>query len=222
MQLRKAALTTRSAAQAHTRARSGLLPRPVVGLVYLSPTDAGTEPPCPFGRIGLMDALPEGLPEAWMRGAVAGVDPLVAPVLYSLQQAREDAARLTERLTLEQIWATPHGLGSVGFHLRHMAGSTDRLITYLQGGTLSPIQLEELAGESEPSGPGRDELLALLENAFRRAEAVVRSIDPATLASPRAVGRKRLPTTVIGLLTHIAEHTQRHAGQAIYAAKLAR
>jgi hypothetical protein len=56
----------------------------------------------------------------------------------------------------------------------------------------------------------------------RRAEETIRSIDPATLAEPRAVGRKRLPTTVIGLITHIAEHTQRHLGQAISAAKLAR
>jgi uncharacterized damage-inducible protein DinB len=163
----------------------------------------------------------EPLPEAWMRGPVPGVDPLVAPVLYAFQQAREDAARFTEGLTLEQIWATPHGLASVGFHLRHIAGSTGRLTTYLQGGTLSPAQLEELAAEKDPSGPGRDELLALMENAFRATEAVVRSIDPSTLTSPRAVGRKRLPTTVIGLLTHIAEHTQRHVGQAIYAAKLA-
>jgi hypothetical protein len=168
-----------------------------------------------------MKAVPEDLPEAWMRGPVPGIDPLVAPVLYSFQQAREDAARFTEGLTLEEIWAAPHGLASVGFHLRHIAGSTGRLMTYLQGGALSPVQLEELAAEKEPSGPGRDELLALMENAFRNAEAVVRSIDPSTLASPRGVGRKRLPTTVIGLLTHIAEHTQRHIGQAIYAAKLA-
>jgi hypothetical protein len=50
---------------------------------------------------------------------------------------------------------------------------------------------------------------------------VLRTIDPPTLAEPRAVGRKQLPTTVIGLLIHIAEHTQRHVGQAIAAAKLA-
>jgi uncharacterized damage-inducible protein DinB len=109
----------------------------------------------------------------------------------------------------------------VGFHLRHLAGSTGRLITYLQGDALSQAQMEALAAEKEPAGAGRDELLAQLDQAFRAAEAVVRSIDPSTLASPRAVGRKGLPTTVIGLLTHIAEHTQRHVGQAIAAAKLA-
>jgi uncharacterized damage-inducible protein DinB len=156
-----------------------------------------------------------------MRGPIPGVDPLVAPALYSFQQAREDLARYTEDLTVEQLWATPHGFGSVGFHLRHIAGSTGRLITYLQGDALSHAQMEALAAEKEPAGAGRDELLAQLDQAFRAAEAVVRSIDPSTLASPRAVGRKGLPTTVIGLLTHIAEHTQRHVGQAIAAAKLA-
>jgi uncharacterized damage-inducible protein DinB len=156
-----------------------------------------------------------------MRGPIPGVHPLVAPVLYSFQQAREDLARYTEGLTYEQIWATPHGFGPVGFHLRHIAGSTGRLMTYLQGGALNPRQLEALRTEMEPAAAGRDALLALLDQSFRDAEAIVRSLDLSTLAEPRAVGRKRLPTTVIGLLTHIAEHTQRHVGQAISAAKLA-
>ncbi len=130
-------------------------------------------------------------------------------------------ARYTEGLTAEQIWATPHGFGSVGFHLRHIAGSTGRLMAYLEGRGLTAEQLSALAVEHEPAGDGRDHLLAMVDRAFRDAEAVVRAIDPATLAEPRAVGRKQLPTTVIGLLTHIAEHTQRHVGQAIIAAKLA-
>jgi len=159
-------------------------------------------------------------PEPWLRG-VAGVDPLVAPVLYAFQQAREDLALHTEGLTSEQIWATPYGLGSVGFHLRHIAGSTDRLMTYLQRKQLSEAQLSSLDAEAEP-GATREELFADLDSAFHRAEAIVRALDRATLADPREVGRKRLPTTVIGLLTHIAEHTQRHVGQAISAAKLVR
>jgi uncharacterized damage-inducible protein DinB len=167
-----------------------------------------------------MEPLPERLPEPWMRGPIPGVHPLTAPILYAFQQAREDLARHTEGLSFEQIWATPHGFGSVGFHLRHIAQSTGRLMSYLQGGALTGHQLEALRTEKEPAGASRDELLALLDRAFRDAEATVRAIDPATLADPRTVGRKRLPTTVIGLLTHIAEHTQRHVGQAISAAKL--
>jgi uncharacterized damage-inducible protein DinB len=156
-----------------------------------------------------------------MRGPIPGVDTLLAPLLYSFQTAREDLAKWTEGLTSVQIWATPHGFGSVGFHPRHIAGSTDRLMTYVEGKQLSEAQLAVMNAEKEP-GATREMLLGGLSAAFENAEAVVRSLNPAQLAEPRAVGRKRLPTTVIGLLFHIAEHTQRHVGQAISAAKWAR
>jgi uncharacterized damage-inducible protein DinB len=145
--------------------------------------------------------------EPWLRGPIPGVDPLVAPVLYTFTQAREDLAHYTEGLTADQLWAS-----TVGFHIRHISRSTDRLIGYLEG------RLPQQLGDGDP-GATREELLEELDSAFHRAEAVVRSIDPATLRDAREVGRKRLPTTVIGLLTHIAEHTQRHVGQAITAAK---
>jgi len=154
------------------------------------------------------------LPEPWLRGPIEGVHPLIAPVLYAFQQAREDLAHYTAGLSREQLWAASHGRGSIGFHLRHIAGSTERLMTYLRGRQLSPEQLAAIAAEHEPVGD-RDELLAELGRVFREAESVARSLDSATLADPREVGRKRLPTTVIGLLTHVAEHTQRHVGQAI-------
>jgi uncharacterized damage-inducible protein DinB len=147
--------------------------------------------------------------EPWLRGPIPDVDPLTAPVLYAFIQAREDLARYTENLTTEQLWSS-----TVGFHIRHITRSTDRLITYLKGQQLAPEQF----GEGEP-GASREELLAELDSAFKRAELVIRAIDPATLAEPREVGRKKLPTTVIGLLTHIAEHTQRHVGQAITGAR---
>jgi len=161
------------------------------------------------------------VPEPWLRGPLPGVSPLTAPILFAFEQAREDLATYTEGLTVEQIWAEPLGLGSVGFHLRHIAGSTDRLVTYLEGKQLSQSQMAALETEKQP-GASREKLLADVESAFRKSEAVVRALDPTTLTERREVGRKRLPTTVIGLLTHIAEHTQRHVGQAIYAAKLAR
>jgi len=156
-----------------------------------------------------------------MRGPIPGVDTLIAPLFYSFQMAREDLARWTEGLTTEQIWATPHGFGSVGFHLRHIAGSTGRLMTYVEGGQLSDAQMTALKAEKEP-GTTREMLLAGIDAAFARAEAISRALDPARLTDPRGVGRKQLPTTVIGLLVHIAEHTQRHVGQAISAAKWAR
>ena len=161
------------------------------------------------------------LPEPWLRGPIPDVDPLVAPILYAFQQAREDLAHYTAGLTPVQLWATPHGFGSVAFHIRHITGSTDRLMTYLQGRELSSAQLAALQAEEHADGLSRVELLEELDRVFQNAEAVVRSLDPARLGDVRTVGRKRLPTTVIGLLTHIAEHTQRHVGQAIAAAKLA-
>jgi uncharacterized damage-inducible protein DinB len=162
------------------------------------------------------------LPEPWMRGPIPGVSPFVAPVLYAFQHAREDLAKHTEGLTPDQLWATPHGFGSVGFHIRHIAGSNARLLTYLQGGALTADQLRELDDEKRALDIPREELLAILDRALADAETIVRAIDPAALAEPRAVGRQRLPTTVIGLLIHIAEHTQRHVGQAISAAKWSR
>jgi len=163
----------------------------------------------------------DSLPEPWMRGPIPGIDPLLAPVLYSFQQAREDLRRWTAGLSGGQLWATSFGCASVGFHIRHIAGSTARLMSYLEGKPLNEGQLAALQAEREPDDLGRDELLALVDAAFEDAETVVRALDPVTLCEPRAVGRLRLPTTVIGLLFHIAEHTQRHVGQVICAAKLA-
>jgi uncharacterized damage-inducible protein DinB len=160
--------------------------------------------------------------EPWLRGPIAGIDARISPVLYAFEQAREDLAEYTEGLAPEQIWRTPHGLGSVGFHVRHITGSTDRLATYLAGRQLSGDQMAALEHELWPDGPGRDELLAEMERIFAAVEQVIRAIHPGTLADPREVGRRRLPTTVAGLLTHIAEHTQRHVGQAICAARLVR
>jgi hypothetical protein len=158
-------------------------------------------------------------PEPWLRGPIPGIHPLIAPVLYAFQQALEDLRKFTVGLTPAQLWASPHDFGSVGFHIRHIAGSTERLMCYLQNRELTLEQMQELRDEERSQGLNREELLAILEKALREAEAVVSGIAPATLTEPRAVGRKRLPTNVVGLLTHIAEHTQRHVGQAISASK---
>jgi uncharacterized damage-inducible protein DinB len=160
-------------------------------------------------------------PEPWMRGPIEGVSPLTAPILYTFQHAREDLAKFIEGLTAEQIWATPYGFGSVGFHIRHIGGSTDRLITYMRGEQLTPAQLDFLKSEKNAGASGA-ELLQEMDQYFRQAEVVVRALDPATLGDLREIGRKKLPSTVNGLLVHTAEHIQRHIGQAISAAKLGR
>ena len=161
------------------------------------------------------------LPEPWLRGPLESTPAFIAPVLYSFRQAREDIAQHTAGLSTEQIWATPYGFGAVGFHVRHIGRSVDRLTAYLMGQQLSASQWSALDSEHE-GGASRDELLGELSGHLDRAEALIRTIDPAALTEVRTVGRKKMPATVIGLLTHIAEHTQRHVGQAISAAKLAR
>lgn len=161
--------------------------------------------------------------EPWMRGPVEGVDPLTCPALYAIQHVREDIAKWTEGLTAAQLWTSVQGLAPVGFHVRHIAGSTDRLLTYLQGGSLSEDQMRHLKSEDDWSlGSDRATLLAELEEALGKAEAVVRALDPSTLAEPRAIGRKKLPTTVAGLLQHVGEHAMRHVGEAIITAKVVR
>lgn len=146
---------------------------------------------------------------------------MVAPLLMSFQMAREDLAIHTEGLSFAELWREWPGIASVGFHLRHIAGSVDRLSVYLEGRELTDRHLVSLAQESDP-GPTREQLLAGIEESFARCERIVHTLGPGELQEPRFVGRKKLPTTVVGLVIHIAEHTQRHVGQAITTAKFAR
>jgi hypothetical protein len=159
--------------------------------------------------------------EPWLRGPLAGVHPLVAPTLHAFAQVREDLALWTDGLTDAEIWSKPYGLAPVGFQLRHIAGSVERLTTYLRGEQLTAQQLIAIPREMEP-GPGRLALLAEINEALQQCEQTLRALDPASLTDSRSVGRKELPTTVIGLVVHLAEHTQRHVGELIVTTKLAR
>jgi uncharacterized damage-inducible protein DinB len=165
--------------------------------------------------------VPAPQPEPWLRGPIGGADPLIAPVLAGFTQVREDLALHTVGLSQAQVWKQVGSLPSLGFHLRHIAGSVDRLMTYLMGEQISSEQIAVLKQESV-AGASLDELLAALDAALAEAEVKLHTIDPATIHAARGIGRKQLPTSVLGLLVHIAEHTQRHLGQAITTAKLAR
>jgi hypothetical protein len=159
--------------------------------------------------------------EPWLRGPIPGVHPFIAPLLYSFENAREELANHTDGLTTDQIWARPNGVASVGFHIRHIGGSVERLMTYVQAQQLTEAQLGALKEEQQP-GASRELLLTELDARLKRAESVVRKLDPGSLTEARTVGRKQLPTTVIGLLVHISEHTLRHVGQAVTTAKFVR
>ena len=157
-----------------------------------------------------------------MTGTITGLHPVQAALLYSFQHARQDLAKWTETLTTEQLWKQMGQVGPVGFHALHLAGSIERLLTYAQGQQLSEAQMEELRQEKGPHNMSRDELLAVIDRKLASAEAVVRSIDVSDLNAIREIGRKRIPAPLGVLLVHIAEHTQRHVGEAIVTAKLAR
>lgn len=160
--------------------------------------------------------------EAWLRGPVEGVPPLLMPAAHAIQHAVEDAGRALDGLTEDEIWTRPAGAPSVGFHVRHLAGALDRLLTYARGESLSDAQRDAVRTEGEPGDPPADAgaLLALVRGAADAALAQIRSTPEASLLDERAVGRKRLPSTVLGLVVHAAEHAARHAGQAITTARI--
>ena len=154
-------------------------------------------------------------PEVWLRGALPDVPPLLQPVAHSLLQSRDEVRATLPDLTPAQLWARPGGVASVGFHARHAAGSIDRLLTYARGEPLSAAQLASLAAEGEPDvdTDAAARLVAMFDATIERALLQVRTTDASTLLEPRRVGRAGLPSTVLGLLFHAAEHTQRHVGQ---------
>lgn len=159
-------------------------------------------------------------PEPWLRGVTPGVHPVTAHLLRSSEQIREDAARAITGLTTEQLWLQPDGKTSAGFHARHLAGSTRRLCAYLGGRPLTDSELAAIGAEREP-GATAAELLAEIDVALAEYESLVRSLSPEAYGALRHVGRQRLPVTAISLAIHIAEHGQRHAGQARTLAKIA-
>ena len=122
-------------------------------------------------------------------------------------------------LTDAEMDARPFGVAPVAFHLRHMARSLDRLLTYAEGGVLDERQMAELGSEME-AGAGREAVLAEFARGIAAARARVMAIGPESFAEVRGVGRERLPVPVAGLLIHCAEHTQRHVGQAVTTAKV--
>lgn len=163
-------------------------------------------------------------PEPWLRGPLEGYPPVLVPAAHALLQAREDVERMAEGLPVEALWARPGGAASAGFHLRHLAGSLDRLLTYARGEALGEAQLASLAAEGEPGDPPETaEVLARRAvEVIGRALEQIRATPEAELFEVRRVGRAGLPSTTIGLLFHAAEHSTRHSGQLVTTVKVVR
>jgi uncharacterized damage-inducible protein DinB len=158
-------------------------------------------------------------PEPWLRGTHREIPAVLRAVVHALELAGEDIDKACALLSDDAVHALPGGAAPIAFHLRHIARSLDRLLTYAEGRQLSIAQMDALHAESDPGTP-KSELLtefrAGIEDALRR----VRAFAGADLELARSVGRKALPASVGGLLVHCADHTQRHAGQVMTTAKL--
>lgn len=157
--------------------------------------------------------------EPWLRGTYADVPAVGRAVLHAFDLALDDLTKWTAGLTDEEVHAQPLGLTAVSFHLKHIARSTDRLLTYAEGGQISAEQLAVL--KTEQGGEETlAELLAEVEVWFSNAGDRVRVLATADLDTFRGVGRKQLPTSIGGALIHVADHTQRHVGQVVTTAKV--
>jgi len=178
--------------------------------------------------------------EYWLRGPIPGYPPLLQPVVHALLQARDEVNVLMDGFPDEKLWERPAGAASVGFHLRHLTGVLDRLLTYARGEVLTAGQLDYLREEGVPendrvvlggevpegggAAPEGGNLVKNLVGWFNmqvdKALEQIKGTDEGELTAERAVGRDRVPSTVGGLLFHAAEHTQRHVGQLLVTSKV--
>jgi uncharacterized damage-inducible protein DinB len=162
--------------------------------------------------------------EPWLSGTYGDVPAVARAVLHAFDLAVDDLTKWTDGLTDVEIHTLPLELPPVAFHLRHIARSVDRLLTYAEGGQLSTEQLAKLkAEEVGPQHDERESLGALLDEvkaSFANASGRVRALASADMNTFRRVGRKQLPTSVGGALVHVADHTMRHVGQVVTTAKV--
>ncbi|MGB7191090.1 MAG: DinB family protein [Acidobacteriaceae bacterium] len=164
-------------------------------------------------------AKPEPHLEPWLRGSHSELPAALRAVLHAFELAQEDVHKWTADLSEAELHASPFGLTPIAFHLRHIPGTLDRLLSYAEGFQINHEQLAALKSESQRGGSRKD-LFAQFDWGLKSAAQRVRALDGVSLDQPRAVGRKQLPTTIGGLLVHLADHTQRHTGQIVTTSKL--
>lgn len=157
--------------------------------------------------------------EPWLRGTYSDVPAVARAVLHALDLALDDITKWTAGLSDAEVRAEPLGLPSVSFHLKHIARSVDRILTYAEGGQISAEQLAALKAE-QGGEQLLSELIAEVEVSFANAAERIRNLATANFDTPRGVGRKQLPTSIGGALIHVADHTQRHVGQVVTTAKV--
>ena len=153
--------------------------------------------------------------EVWQRGPLPEIIQMLQPVAHALLQAREEINEYINEFPAELLWLRPAGMASVGFHLQHLSGVLDRVFTYARGESLTEIQFKQLneEGAGAIDGEAVKDLVSRFNLQVDIAIGQIKQTDVSILAEYRGVGRAGLPSTVIGLLFHAAEHTMRHVGQ---------
>ncbi|RZK21221.1 MAG: DinB family protein [Pedobacter sp.] len=153
--------------------------------------------------------------EVWQRGPLPDLEPLLQPVGHAILQAQEELHDYLAGFPSELLWIKPAGMASVGFHLQHLAGVLDRVFTYARAEALTSYQFEQLEeeGSDSTSGYAVQQLVDCFDQQVVKAIKQLRETDVNTLTEFRGIGRDGLPSTVLGLLFHGAEHTMRHLGQ---------
>ena len=160
-------------------------------------------------------------PEVWLRGTIEGYPLLVQPVVHAVLQAQEEIHKLMEGFPSELLWEKPAGMASPAFHLQHIAGVMDRMMTYAKSESLSPDQFAYLKKEGvKDENLTSQTLVNHLDRQIHEFLVFVAQIDPEKMTDYRAVGRAQLPSSLGGLIFHAAEHMQRHFGQLLVTVKV--
>lgn len=153
-------------------------------------------------------------PEYWLRGPLPGISAYLQPAAHALLQAREEVNELMTEFPNELLWQQPAGVASPAFHLQHLSGVLNRLFTYARGQTLMAEQLQRMKEEGvKDTSLTAGKLVKIFNEQVDEAIEQLKAIDEKMLNDFRGVGRAQLPSTVLGLLTHAAEHSMRHVGQ---------
>lgn len=160
--------------------------------------------------------------EVWQRGPVENISGLLQPVAHALLQAREEVHDIMEGFPENLLWEKPAGVASPAFHLQHLAGVIDRLFTYARKESLTKDQLQLLSIEGKQQET-QSTMFQLIDQFNKQVDAAISelsTVNVATLTDARGVGRKQIPTTLIGLYVHAAEHSMRHVGQLLVTVRI--
>lgn len=153
-------------------------------------------------------------PEFWLSGNIPGIASQLQPAAHALLQSRRELLQYTKDFPDTLLWKKAYGRASVGFHMQHLTGVLDRMLTYAIGKSLSEEQFKYLKNEGNPeTNTTISQLVDAFDIKVDEALEFFKTIPEIDLTKERTVGRKKLPSTVLGLLFHAAEHSQRHIGQ---------